>query len=145
MSALTLSQASVILDAALAAARDQGHAPLAVIVLDAGAHGIALKREDGATFLRARIAEAKARAALGMGYGTRELARRAGANPAFYAALSQLADGAPPSPGGVLIRNASGEVIGAAGASGDTGDADEICIVAGIRAAGLTPDPGLAS
>ena len=143
MSRLTLAAASTLVDAALAEARRQGFSPLAVAVLDAGAHLVALKREDEASLMRPQIAIAKAVGALGMGYGSRELAKRANAAPVFYSALFAISGGAmAPSPGGVLIRDADGQVIGAVGISGDTGDADEACAIAGVAAAGFTPDPG---
>ncbi len=143
MSRLTLAAASTLVDAALAEARRQGFSPLAVAVLDAGAHLVALKREDEASLMRPQIAIAKATGALGMGYGSRELAKRANAAPVFYSALFAISGGAmAPSPGGVLIRDADGQVIGAVGISGDTGDADEACAIAGVAAAGFTPDPG---
>lgn len=143
MHRLTLSVASTIVDAALAHARVQGFAPLSVAVLDSGAHPVAFKREDDASLMRHQIATAKAAGALGMGYGSRELAKRANAAPVFYSALFNISGGAmAPSPGGVLIRNAEGLIIGAVGISGDTGDADEACAIAGVKAAGLTPDPG---
>jgi uncharacterized protein GlcG (DUF336 family) len=47
-----------------------------------------------------------------------------------------------PVPGGVLIRNAAGNVVGAVGISGDSSEKDEACAVAGIEAAGLSADPG---
>ena len=47
-----------------------------------------------------------------------------------------------PAPGGVLIRDAEKTIIGAVGISGDTSENDEACAVAGIKAAGLTPDTG---
>jgi len=143
MSRLTLEAASIIVDAALAQARRDGYQPLAVAVLDAGAHLVALKREDDASLMRPQIAVAKATGALGMGYGSRELAKRANAAPVFYSALFAISGGAmAPSPGGVLIRDADGRIIGAVGISGDTGDADEACAIAGVIAAALTPDPG---
>jgi uncharacterized protein GlcG (DUF336 family) len=46
------------------------------------------------------------------------------------------------NPGGVLIRDAAGDIIGAVGVSGDTSDKDETCALAGIEAAGLKADPG---
>ena len=46
MSQLTLSQASTIVDAALAEGRARNLKPLTVAVLDAGGHLVALKRED---------------------------------------------------------------------------------------------------
>jgi uncharacterized protein GlcG (DUF336 family) len=143
MHRLTLEAASIIIDQALAEARRREFSPLCVAVLDAGAQLIALKREDEASLMRPQIAVAKASGALGMGYGSRELAKRANAAPVFYSALFAISGGAmAPSPGGVLIRNGDGQVIGAVGVSGDTGDADEACAIAGVLAAGLAPDPG---
>jgi uncharacterized protein GlcG (DUF336 family) len=42
----------------------------------------------------------------------------------------------------VLIRDKNGDIIGSVGVSGDTGENDELCAVAGIQAAGLTADTG---
>ncbi|HEU4387098.1 MAG TPA: heme-binding protein, partial [Blastocatellia bacterium] len=47
-----------------------------------------------------------------------------------------------PSPGGVLILSGDNEVLGAVGISGDTGDNDEACAVAGIAAVDLIASPG---
>ncbi len=143
MAILKLAQASTIIDAAIAEGRKKSFAPLAVAVLDAGGHLIAFKREDGAGFVRFDIAYGKAWGALGMGFGTRELAERAANFPTFVAALSAASQGRMiPSPGGVLIVGADGEVVGAIGISGDLGDNDEICAVAGIEAVGLSAIPG---
>jgi uncharacterized protein GlcG (DUF336 family) len=143
MPALTLAQASAILEAAIAEARRHGFAPLALAVLDAGGHLIAFQREDGAGFARFDIAYGKAWGALGMGLGTRELAERAARFPTFVAALGAATHGRMiPSPGGVLIAGTDKEVVGAIGISGDTGDNDEICALAGIAAAGLSAIPG---
>ena len=145
MAILRLAQASAIIDAALAEGRKRRVAPLAVAVLDAGGHLIACKREDGTGFVRFDIAHGKAWGALGMGFGTRELADRAAKSPTFVAALSVTSQGRMiPSPGGVLIVGADGEVVGAVGISGDTGDNDEVCAMAGIAAVGLSAIPGSA-
>lgn len=142
MTDLTLTAASIMIDAALAEARAKGVLPLAVAVLDAGAHLVALKRQDGASLMRPQIAIAKATGALGMGYNSRELAKRANAAPVFYSALFAISGGAmAPSPGGVLIRDVDGKILGAVGISGDTGDADEVCAIVGVLAGGLVPDP----
>jgi uncharacterized protein GlcG (DUF336 family) len=78
-----------------------------------------------------------------MGLGGREIARRAAKKPAFFGALSDMSGGRMvPVPGGVLIRSESGEILGAAGVTGDTAENDETCAVYGIRSAGLTPDTG---
>jgi uncharacterized protein GlcG (DUF336 family) len=143
MTTLKLAQAGVIIDAALAEGRARRLAPLAVAVLDAGGHLIAFKREDGAGFVRFDIANGKAWGALGMGFGTRELTDRAARFPPFVAALSAASQGRMiPSPGGVLIAAADGDVVGAIGISGDIGDNDEACAMAGIAAAGLSGIPG---
>lgn len=146
MPALTLQQARTIVDAALRKGRDTDCAPLAVAVLDDGGHLKAFAREDGAGIIRPQIAFGKAWGALGMGMGSRAFARRLTDNPQqapFFAALSAMSDGrVVPVPGGVLIRDAAGVVVGAVGISGDVSDKDEACAVAGIQASQLTADPG---
>jgi uncharacterized protein GlcG (DUF336 family) len=143
VTALTLAQASLIVDKALEQARNFGLKPIAVAVLDAGGHLLAFKREDGASILRPQIAQGKAWGALGMGFGGREFARRATAAPAFVAALMMASEGRViPVPGGVLIRGAAGAIIGAVGVSGDLSEQDEACAVQGIKSAGLSPDTG---
>ncbi len=144
MSELSITHARTIISVALAAAREKNLSPLAIVVMDAGARPVAFEREDGAGFLRLDVASAKAAGAIGMGYGTRDLAKRAAGNPGFYSALYAISGGQlAPSPGGVLIRNARNGVIGAVGVSGDTGDNDELCAVAGLKAAGLNSDTGV--
>lgn len=138
MSNISLQQASTVVDAAIAKARDMGLKPLTVAVLDAGGHLVAFKREDKSSLLRGDIATGKAWGSLGMGASTRTLGERALANPSFFGALSDLSGGKIlTSPGGVIIQDQDGEVIGAVGASGDTGPNDEVCVIAGIEQADL--------
>lgn len=112
------------------------------VVLDTGGHTLALLRDHRASIYRPEIAIAKASGCLGMGFGGRELQRRAEAMPMFFNGLqSTFPKGMAPLPGGVLIR-AQGELVGAVGVSGDTSDNDEICALAGIAAAGLDADTG---
>jgi uncharacterized protein GlcG (DUF336 family) len=107
-------------------------------VLDAGGHVKVVYRDDGASVLRPDIAIGKAWGALGMGLSSREIANLAADRPQFVASLAALASGkVVPAAGGVLVKEEGGEVIGAAGASGDTSDADEECVLHGIAAAGL--------
>lgn len=141
--AITLEQASILVDAALAEGKALGLAPLCVVVLDPGGHAMALKRDERASIGRPEIATGKAAGCLGMGFGGRELARRAANMPAFFTALaSAFPKGIIPVPGGVLIRDASGALLGAVGVTGDTSDNDELCALAGIAAAGLVADTG---
>jgi uncharacterized protein GlcG (DUF336 family) len=143
MTKLTLGRATAACAATLAEGARRGFAPLCVVVLDAGGHVLALQRDERASINRPEIATAKAAGCLAMGFGGRELARRAEAMPGFFAALAaMLPKGIVPIAGGALIRSAEGAVIGAAGVSGDTSDNDEICLVAGAAAAGLLADVG---
>ena len=146
MVAVTLENASVIVDAALAKARALGLQPMTVVVLDAGGHAVALKREDGSGILRVEIATGKAWGALALGTGSRVLSDRvaSGAPGAAFAGAIAAASGGRvvPVPGGVLIRDGAGAVVGAVGVSGDLSDKDEDCAVAGIAAAGLSADTG---
>ena len=144
MSNVTLVQASTIVDQALAKGRELKLHPLTVVVLDAGGHLVAMKREDKSGILRTQIATGKAWGTLGMGFGGREFARRAaGGGGLFLTALMEASEGrVVPAPGGVLIRDAAGDIVGAVGISGDTSDKDEMCAVAGIEAANLAPDTG---
>ena len=140
---LTLAQASTILDVALKTGHDNKFAPLTVAVLDAGGHLVAFKREDKSGILRFDIAMGKAWGALGMGFGSRTLAARVPRSQMFFTALAAASGGRfVPVIGGVLIRDAAGDVIGAVGISGDASDNDEKCAIAGINAAGLKADPG---
>jgi uncharacterized protein GlcG (DUF336 family) len=142
MQKLTLAAATIIVDQALVKARELKLAPIAVAVLDSGGHLVVLKREDNASLLRPQIASGKAYGVLALGFGGRELARRAARSPVFVGALSDLTGGHfIPVQGGVLIR-AGGEIVGSVGISGDTSALDEECALAGIMAAGLEADTG---
>lgn len=143
MARLTLAQATRIVEAALAKGRELGLAPLTVAVLDDGGHLKAFGREDGSGILRPQIAMGKAWGALGMGFGSRTLAKRAADNPAFFGALFAASEGRLlPAAGGVLVREPGGELLGAVGISGDTSDKDEACALSGIEAARLVGETG---
>lgn len=139
---LTLATAQTMIAAALDAARKAGMKPLSVAVLDARGAVRAVATEDGASLKRYEIAHAKAHGALAMGMGTRALMTRAEAQGFFMSAVSHVVGPLIPVPGGVLIRDAEKNIIGAVGISGDTSDNDEIAAKAGIAAAGLAADAG---
>lgn len=143
MSVLNLAAANTIVATALQHASARGMKPMTVAVLDAGGHLLSFQRQDGSSIMRPQIASAKAWGALGMGLGSRALARRADSHPLFFAALTDISGGRiVPVPGGVLVKDASGAIVGAVGVSGDLPDADEECAVQGIGAAGLRADTG---
>ena len=143
MARLTLKQANTIIEHALAKARDQNAPAIAVVVIDDGGHVKAVQREDKASMFRVDIGLGKAWGSVAMDEGSRGLAKRAKGNPGFFNALAVASGGRLlPNPGGVLIRNADGDILGAVGISGDTGANDEIFAIAGIQAAGLIAEPG---
>jgi uncharacterized protein GlcG (DUF336 family) len=140
---IDLQHATTIVDKALAHGRGMGLPPLTVAVLDGAGCLVSFKREDGSSLLRPQIAQAKAWGTLAMGIGSRALAQRAAAAPAFIAAVNNLADGRIiPVPGGVLIRDAHNAIVGAVGITGAVSEQDEACAVAGIEAAGYVADTG---
>lgn len=140
---IDLETADRIVDAALARGRELGFQPLTAVVMDDGGIVKAMKRDDGASLMRPEIAMGKAWGCLGFGFGNRVIVERSQSAPGFVNALIGMSDGRiVPSLGGVLIKDGDGRIIGALGITGDTGDNDEICAVAAVEAAGLTPDTG---
>jgi uncharacterized protein GlcG (DUF336 family) len=143
MADLTLDVARKILDTALAKGVEKKLKPLVVAILDARGCVKASAAQDGTSLLRGEIAHGKAFGALAMGMGSRALFQRAQEQAYFIGAVNTLAQGRMvPVPGGVLIQDSNGALLGAVGVSGDTSDNDEICAVAGIEAAGLKANAG---
>jgi uncharacterized protein GlcG (DUF336 family) len=143
MSDLTLTDAQTIVAQTLAYAHANGIKPLGVAVLDVRGALKAYAAEDGSSLGRAHVAIGKASGAMAMGMGSRTLAKRGREAPQFVNAVGQLVPGGlVPVPGGVLVRDAAGVLIGAVGVSGDTSDRDEEAALAGIAAAGFTGDAG---
>lgn len=139
MATLDLDTARDIIAATRAAGAENGLRPLSVAVLDAGGHLVAFEREDGSSTHRFQIAHGKAHGAIALGVGSRALNAMAVERPFFISAANAAIGGAlVPVPGGVLVTDGDGSVIGAVGASGDTSDNDEAAVVAGIEAVGLT-------
>lgn len=140
---ITLDQAQTIVRAALDHGTQQGFQPLTVSVLDPGGALVALGRQDGSGYLRPDLATAKAWGLLGMGMTNRALAARAADSPDIYTSLVAMSGGKVVSvPGGVLIRDGDGVLLGAVGISGDASLNDEAAAVAGIEAAGLVAQTG---
>ena len=130
---LTLDQAAQIASMTLQVGKQRQYAPLCVAVMDPGTHLLALLRDENAAVGRPQIAMSKAAGCLAMGFGGRELARRAQQVPHFYQAMASILPlGLIAVPGSVIIRNTAGRLLGAVGVSGDTSENDEVCAVAGI-------------
>jgi uncharacterized protein GlcG (DUF336 family) len=140
---LNLHAAQAIVTSTLAHCRKANFQPMAIVVLDARGALKAAAVEDGTSLKRFEVAHGKAHGALALGMGSRSIFKRAKDQAFFVAAASHVSGGAlVPVPGGVLIRDDTGGVIGAVGVSGDTSDNDETAACAAIQAAGLKADPG---
>jgi uncharacterized protein GlcG (DUF336 family) len=140
---LTLASAETIIAKTLAHAKSANFKPLGIVVLDARGTVKAASIADGSSLARFDIARGKAKGALAFNMGTRALEKLAKDRPHFFTgAVSAIEGGIIPVPGGVLIKDKDGQILGAVGVSGDTSDNDEIAALAGITAAGLVGDGG---
>ena len=143
MTKLTYDLSLTIAQAALKKGAELGLKPLAVVVLDDRASLRICLNQDGTAIHRHRVAHGKANAAMSLGMGNRALGARAEVQAYFVDAVGRMMDGDfIPVPGGVLIRDAEGGLLGAVGISGDTSDNDEAAAVAAIEAAGLIAETG---
>jgi uncharacterized protein GlcG (DUF336 family) len=141
MSAITLAQAERIIDAIIAQGAALDCRPLSVIVVEPGCKVKAFKKEDGSSMIRFEMAYGKAYAALALGRSSKLVHQRAEERPIFMRYLiAASGEQIFPEGGGMLIRDPSGEVIGAVGVTGDTEDRDEELAAFGIHAAGLKTD-----
>tara|TARA_R110002095_G_scaffold215612_1_gene210273 strand:- start:403 stop:828 length:426 start_codon:yes stop_codon:yes gene_type:complete len=135
---ISLRKARTILRKTLEKAHEMGLKPLSVIVLDQGGHVQAFEREDGAAPGRFAIAHGKAHGSVMLGMAGTAQMKRAEDQAFFMAAVNGVYGGQViPVPGGVLLRDRKGAVIGAVGVTGDTSENDAHAAMAGIEAAGL--------
>jgi uncharacterized protein GlcG (DUF336 family) len=141
MRGLSLKQANTIIEATFAAAAKHKCRPMSAIVLDAGGRVKAFQKQDGASMIRFEICHGKAYASLALGRPSRLVLQKAKEKPLFMDSVGELAD-APLflEGGGQLIRDETGEVMGAIGVTGDVNEMDDICAIEGIHAAGLKTD-----
>ena len=140
---LTYDTSLNIAQEAVKKASKLGLNPLAIVVLDDRASLRICLNQDGTSIHRHRVAHGKANAAMSLGMGSRSLGSRAEEQAYFVDAVGRMMDGDfIPVPGGVLIRNSDGIILGAVGISGDISDNDEAVAIAAIESAGLVADTG---
>ena len=141
MRAITLDEAVRVINETFAEAKRRSAYPLTAVLLDAGGRLKCAMKQDGASLLRFEVAHGKAYAALAMGRQSRLVLQKAKDKPLFMQSFVELADGPMfLEGGGQLIRDEHGEVIGAIATTGDTNEVDDLCAIAGIRAAGFKSD-----
>ena len=139
MAEISLRKARTIIRKSLEKGREMELKPLSVVGLDAGGHVIAFEKEDGAAPGRFSIAHGKAYGAVMLGMAGSAQMARAEQQAYFMAAVNGVYGGqVVPVPGGILVRDKKGGVIGAVGVTGDTSDNDAEAGLAGIASAGLT-------
>jgi len=146
MSMITLSQADKIIEAIIVRARELKCRPISVVVVEPGAIVKAFRKEDGSAMMRFEMAMGKAYAALALGRSSSLVRVRTEQRPLFMDFLFKASqDKIFAEGGGMLIRAADGELLGAVGVTGDTQEQDEALAAHGIRAAGLKTDEDCAN
>jgi uncharacterized protein GlcG (DUF336 family) len=141
MRSITLAEAIKIIEGTFASAEKRQAYALSAIVLDAGGRVKAFHKQDGSSLMRFEIAYGKAFAALSLNRSSRQVLQKAKEKPAFMQSLAELADG--PlflEAGGQLIRDQTGEIVGALGVTGDVNEVDDLCAIDGIHAGGFRAD-----
>ena len=141
MRAITLAEANRNINGTFVSDKRRKAYALAAIVLDAGGRVKAFQKQDGASLMRFEIAYGKAFGALALNRSSRQVLQKAKEKPPFMASLTELSDG--PlflEAGGQLIRDASGEIVGAIGVTGDVNEVDDLCAIDGIQAGGFRAD-----
>jgi uncharacterized protein GlcG (DUF336 family) len=132
VTALTLDLATRLLAAGEEAARERGLA-LAVVVVDAGGHQVAVHRMDGAPFVAPEIATGKAWTAAAYGAPSASEGEKARKLPTFTAGIATMTHGRyTPQVGGLPIT-VDGAVVGGMGASGASGEEDEAVVRAALE------------
>lgn len=141
MAQLSLRRARTIIRKTFENGREMGLKPLSVVVVDAGGHTIAFERSDDAPAGRYDIAVGKARGCVLMGMTGTQLRDRAEQQAYFVAAAgAALGNQLIPVPGGILVKDTKGRLLGGVGVTGDTSENDLAAGKAAIEALGLVAE-----
>jgi uncharacterized protein GlcG (DUF336 family) len=141
MASIKLEQANRIIEAILKRGAELDCRPLSVVIVEPGCKVKAFQKEDGSSMIRFEMAFGKAYASLALGRNSKLVRVRNEEKPIFMKYLIAASDDQIfPEGGGMLIRDADGEVIGAVGVTGDTEDRDEELAAHGIRSVGFKTD-----
>jgi uncharacterized protein GlcG (DUF336 family) len=139
---MDLQTANKIILTALQIRRERKLKPLTVCVVDEFGHVISAQRENDSALLRFEIAFGKAWGCLSIRHSTRFYEDVLVKNRPYFANSLEAASHGKfiTVYGGVMIRTQDGELVGAIGVTGDTGENDEKIAVAALEACGLRPD-----
>jgi uncharacterized protein GlcG (DUF336 family) len=134
---LTLDDATALMTAARRAADEIG-VPMSFAVMDPGGHLLALVRMDGAPWISAEVAQGKAWTSAAYGVPSAAQKDKMEPMPNFASAVTTMTHGRfTPQTGAVPVYR-DGELLGALGASGGTGDQDEAACKAAVSEAGFS-------
>jgi len=128
---ITLEQA----EKAIAAAKNKAvqiDTKMDICVVDAGANLVAFARMDGAWIGSIDISQKKAKTAAWFTMDTADLVDAVQPGAPLYN-IEHSNGGLITFPGGVLIKNSNGEIIGAIGVSGSSVENDHTVAVAGAE------------
>lgn len=129
---ITLTQAEAAIAAAKVKAKELD-TKMDICVVDAGANLVAFARMDGAWIGSVDISQKKAKTAAWFTMDTATLSPLVQPGQPLYN-IEHSNGGLITFPGGVAIKNAAGEVIGAIGVSGSSVENDHAVAVAGADA-----------
>src|SRR3954465_8757613 len=130
---ITLSQAEAAIKAAKEKSKELGTL-MNIAVVDAGTNLIAFVHEDGAWLGSIDISQRKARTARYFNMDTGEIGKLSQPGGSLYN-IEHSNGGLITFPGGVLIKDGSGKIIGAMGVSGGSVEQDHEVAMAGSTAA----------
>jgi uncharacterized protein GlcG (DUF336 family) len=134
---LTFDESRSLIDAAQAAATDLG-IPMSVAVMDPAGHLLAFGRMDGAPWVSAEVAQGKAWTAAAYGMPSAGQKAKMEPMPIFATAITTMTSGRfTPQTGAVPVYS-DGQLLGALGGSGGTGQQDEDVCAAAVAACGYS-------
>lgn len=129
---ITLEQAEKIIKASKAKAKEM-NVKMNISVVDAGANQVAFVRMDGAWLGSADIALKKAKTARFFDMPSGEIGKLSQPGKPLFN-IEHSNGGLISFPGGVPLKDGSGNIIGAVGVSGSTVDDDHAVATAGAEA-----------
>lgn len=129
---ITLEQAEKVIAAAKEKSKDID-CLMNIAVVDAGTNLVAFAKMDGAWLGSIDIAQKKAKTARFFNMDTGEIGKLSQPGGALFN-IEHSNQGLISFPGGVCLKDAQGEIIGAVGVSGSTVDNDHTVATAGANA-----------
>ena len=132
MSNITLEQARKVVDAAIKKSEELG-VKMNIAVVDAGTNLVAFNKMDDAWLGSIDISQKKARTARYFYMDTGEIGKLSQPGGSLYN-IEHSNNGLITFPGGVVIKDGNGQIIGAVGVSGSTVEDDHAVAAAGAAA-----------